>query len=210
MRFLARLPTIPIPTRSCLTGLGLLCLVVGAQGKPLQTSAPGGPAVAESSAVATSSASAPIATPTLTAPLTTSPTAILPGTLTPTLDALDPRTSFNMIIASLQAAGALPSGGRLLFSIPDGYAVTNSSGDNFLPLGGGHTAQDFVLGVQLGWYSIGHGSACGLSFRAGASDWRSVLVTDDGHLLLTRQAGTTRMINAVSYTHLTLPTIYSV
>jgi len=127
---------------------------------------------------------------------TSTPAIISTITSTSTVDALDPRTGFSTVIPSLQAAGNFPAGGKLLFSLPDGYATTNSVGENFLSLGAGQTAQDFVLGVQLGWYVAANGSACGLSFRAGQSDWRSVLITSDGRLLLTRQVGTVRSINA--------------
>jgi hypothetical protein len=190
---LARLPI--IPRRHWLTGIGLLCLFVWGQGLPVPTNASttGDDVTAESIA-------SPVPTPTImpisTAGLTNTPTVAYASTAVATFDALDPRTSFSMILTTLQSTGTLPTGGRLLFFIPESYAVTNSSGDNFLPLGGGKLSQDFVLGVQLGWYSAGHDSACGLSFRANPSDWRAVLVTSAGHLLMTRQTGTTRVINA--------------
>ena len=127
-------------------------------------------------------------TPTITASITSSPT--------PTLDPLDARSGQSAVLPSLQSAEGLPDTGKLLFTVPEGYAVTDSAGENFLSLGGGQTAQDFALGVQMGWYAAGQGSSCGLSFRAGLSDWQSVLIDSVGELRLIRQMGSTRLIEA--------------
>ena len=166
--------------RQSLTGISLFGLLAWAH------LLPAAPQMAVDTATAATSAST--ARPTATATMT--------RTNTPTLDPSDPRISINNILTTLRSTGAITIGGRLLFSVQDGYAITNSMGENFLPLGGEQNAQDFVLGVQMGWYVAGSGSACGVSFREGPADWWSVLVTSDGRLIVARQSGTTRIIDA--------------
>ncbi|MHB8624991.1 MAG: hypothetical protein ACYDBJ_09270 [Aggregatilineales bacterium] len=127
-------------------------------------------------------------TPTTTA----TPTSTETFSSTPTIN---PRGIAHDVMAGLQAAGVAPAGGRQLFGVPNGYALTSDPGYSFLPLGNGQSARDFVLGFQMGWHSVGLNSACGIRFRGQSTDWRSVMLTADGRLMLTHQIGANLTVN---------------
>lgn len=154
---------------------------------PVQTDFPPTPRLTVTSVLAT-------AVPTLTPTATQTPTPTTTPTfsLTPTVN---PRGAAQEVVAGLQAAGVLPSGGRQLFSVPNGYALTSDPGYSFLPLGDGQTSRDFILGFQVGWRLAGPQSACGIRFRGQSADWRSAMLTADGRMMLTHLIGGNLIVN---------------
>ncbi len=99
------------------------------------------------------------------------------------------------VMAALHAAGLVPAGGRELFDLPFGYALTSDPGFSFLPLGGHQKARDFVVNFQVIWYSAGNDSACGLSFHETDTGSGAVFLSNDGLVILTQQDGSQRILD---------------
>ncbi len=184
----------------------VLCAAVllglpGTQSKQSPANAPASPGTTPETAThaaveSSASAGYPASATSSVSSVTPSASPSLTSTATMTLTAtFDPRDVPSHVISWLQAAGAIPPGGRLLFQVPIGYALTGGTGYNFLPLGAGQKIQDFVVGMQLGWQSLGLDSGCGISFRAGDSDWRSLIITGRMQVLFTHQQGAAQIVN---------------
>jgi len=123
-------------------------------------------------------------------------------TITPTFSlAITPAASVDLsgapenVLVALHTMALVPAGGRELFDVPTGYAITSDPGYSFLGLGQGSAAQNFVLGFQMIWYTAGVDSACGLSFRMTDNGLSSIFLTNDGNAILTQQQDKITLLN---------------
>ncbi len=114
------------------------------------------------------------------------------STAAPTLDLSG--TPYSQI-AALAAAQLVPPGGREILDLPTAYAITSDPGYSFLALGHGLIVQDMVISFEIIWYSAGTSSACGLNFHANDSGQSTLLLTNDGQVVLTQRQDKITLFN---------------
>lgn len=105
------------------------------------------------------------------------------GSSTPTVEPIDPTGDASDVIDRLHTAGLVPEGGKQLISINDSFGTTSDVGSDFLRMGRGAQAQDMVLSYIVGWATAGTTSSCGMAFRITNTDYTSVSLSNDSHII---------------------------
>jgi hypothetical protein len=79
---------------------------------------------------------------------------------------IDPRGAVRTVVKRIADAGLVPTGGKQLLTIPDGFGTTSDLGYRYLRLGRGTMIQNMIFQFEMGWSRAGKKSGCGMVFRA--------------------------------------------